>query len=142
MSGVSQTRDLGVQKLYNLGLSFVGAAFLYADLRIPDAMAPELYGEFAYEIDASIWAISFMVVALMNVAGLVINGAWFWSPMLRIFGCAGHIALFSTIAISALSAPFGLVLTVFSACLFLPMSFRFLVQATVDMVRRFQRGRY
>ncbi|MDZ7904591.1 MAG: hypothetical protein U5N55_01495 [Cypionkella sp.] len=81
-----------------------GAAFFFALGRLcgQDTMSPITYGEMAVKTPAIVWALAQILAAVFVLTGIEINGAWRWSPALRLSGCAGLAVLFSVLSFSAL----------------------------------------
>jgi hypothetical protein len=67
-------------------------------------MDPEMYGEVATGIPAEWWAGAIMGFAALTIAGIMINGHWRWSPILRFVGMFFGFVTYSTFAWSAWGA--------------------------------------
>ena len=88
---------------------FVLACLFWAAAKLnPDPIMPaEVYGVWVVSIDAEIWAGSIMMAAGLYMLGILINGAWRWSPLLRTVGALWHVVTLTTFSLSAMGAQYG-----------------------------------
>lgn len=99
----------------------VGVAFLVLSFAWPDAMSPNVYGARAHAVPAEVWALGFISAAGLVIYGLHINGRMpLFTPLLRLVGLAFLFAQFGYLAYSALFAPDGEVVLIFSVLFFMP----------------------
>ena len=70
-------------------------------------MPSEVYGAWVVSIDAEIWAGSIMLAASLFLMGIIINGRWRWSPLLRLCGALWHVGTLGIFAISAAGSEYG-----------------------------------
>lgn len=109
--------------------------YLWSAMR-PDAMSAEVYGQIAIDIADHVWALGYMSASGLVLYGVVINGRWKWSPILRLLGFFALLFLFLVLVISALTAPFGSVVAIFGGLFFIPEILNFIRVNIMDMVVR------
>jgi hypothetical protein len=95
------------QCVFGLLALYCGFAFLFLGLMGLSAMAPDQYGNLAttYEIEAMA-SVQFSAAMLFCI-GLLINGRWRWSSVLRLIGAGVVTALCAALAYGSLLAPDG-----------------------------------
>jgi len=93
----------------------------------------ETYGEWVVQFPTQLWAGSLMAASTFYLLGIVINGRWKWSPILRLIGAGWHFLTLSIFSVGAASAPFGENLCI-SAAVFAVVHFRFAVWNACDLV--------
>lgn len=64
-------------------------------------MPAEVYGDIVTGIPAETWAWSIMSAQFLLLLGVIINGAWRWSPILRCLGSFASIGIFGSFTYSA-----------------------------------------
>ena len=91
--------------LFNLA---VGMMF-YGFARVVDTavMEPTVYGELVTGVPAEWWAEAIMAAQTLLMLGVIINGAWRWSPILRVLGSFASIGIFGSFTLSAVTAVHG-----------------------------------
>lgn len=89
-------------------LAAVGFWFcVAAAVKDTDVMNPEVYGHMITSVKAEVWSWPILVVSLLYILGILINGNWRWSPVLRLFGSVFHVftlGLFAALSLLATSA--------------------------------------
>jgi len=113
-----------------------GVAFLIAAKLMPDAMAPNVYGQAAYDIDAETWALGFIAAPLLVIYGIHINGRALFSPALRIIGYLCLLGLFVYLICSAWHSPDGFIIVAFGGFFFVPSILRYLRVNIMDAAAR------
>lgn len=126
------TRERPAQIRHCVSWFFIGLFFLLIDTFATQAMVPQVYGQRAYQVDASIWAMLFMSSNAVTLRGLQINGRWKYSPLLRIVGYTSLSLLFVVLIVSSLTAPYGVPIWGISLLYFLPTTLWFLKIAVQD----------
>lgn len=92
---------------------FYGFAFFGAAIAGWNAMIPDQFGELAVSGEVEAWAGLQLCSAMLLALGLLINGRWRWSPLLRMIG-AGFITLIcGLLAYSASTASEGVAFFVY-----------------------------
>lgn len=88
---------------------FTIAALFHIVATVADAqsMPTEVYGEWITQYPAEWWAQSIMLASTLYIIGIIVNGNWRWSPVLRLIGAAGHVIILSAFVIGAKDATFG-----------------------------------
>lgn len=96
----------GVAMLDYSALSFgIGMLFwMVAKWKDAAIMDPKMYGEVATGIPAEWWAGAIMAFSSLTIVGIIINGHWKWSPVLRFIGMFFGFVVYSTFAWSAWGA--------------------------------------
>ena len=85
---------------------FYGAAFLaVSGVLGMTAVSPADYGETAVSFEIEAMAGMQLSGALMMITGLMINGRWRWSALVRLCGAAVLVGLCALLAWPAASAP-------------------------------------
>ena len=79
------------------------------------AMSPEVYGPVVIAVPAELWSSVLLFANATHLMGLYINGRWRWSPFVRVLALLTHSTFSFVFLTSSLSAPFGDVVTLFSA---------------------------
>lgn len=127
---------------FSLGVVLVGTAFLCLSVVWPDAMRQEEYGAKAYAIPAEIWALGFISGGGLIIYGLHINGRKpLFTPAIRLLGLMFLIGLFGYLAYSALSAPGGAVIVIFSTLFFIPYLWHFAIAEARQLALRWRIAR-
>lgn len=83
-----------------------------AKLKDSPVMPAAVYGEWVVSFPAEWWAASIMLASAIYLSGILINGAWRWSPLLRLSGALWHIVTLTAFVIGASSAEYGDFLTI------------------------------
>lgn len=94
-----------VMQWCTLGLSVLFG--LRAVLSEGQIMPAEVYGEWVTEYPAEWWAILIFASSVIYILGIVINGHWRWSPVLRVIGAASHVTVMAAFVRGAADATFG-----------------------------------
>ena len=131
------------QSQRNMSVRVMASAALFwaGSLMSPNAMGPSIYGEIAFSFEIEAWVSGFILGAALLAYGVTINGAWRFSPLLRIVGLSILLALFSALAWSAFQAPSGVIIWSWSIpCLLWPCA-NFLRLNLVDVWRRWRDDR-
>ena len=102
-------RQFGQGQLFvQVMLAAVGFWFCAAAaIKDTDVMNPDVYGYLITSVKAEWWSWPIFVVSLIYILGILINGNWRWSPVLRLFGSVFHVltlGLFSALSLLATSA--------------------------------------
>ena len=118
-------------RIFLCGLLF----YIWASM-MPGAMAPEVYGQVAFDIEAETWALGYMSASGLIMYGVIINGRWRWSPILRLLGLFALLLMFIILVLSALTATFGSVVAIFGGLFFIPEIVGFIRVNILDMVAR------
>ncbi|MDZ7906411.1 MAG: hypothetical protein U5N55_11995 [Cypionkella sp.] len=90
--------------------AFLGLALLFwiAARANDDPIMPAIvYGEFVTSLPAEVWAAALMIASTIHILGIVINGEWRWSPVLRFIGATAHCATLSLFTLTSFAAPYG-----------------------------------
>ena len=90
--------------------AFLGIAILFwvaATLNDSGVMRAETYGEWVVQFPAEYWAGSLVAASTLYLLGVIINGRWHYSPVLRVIGAGWHTVTLSAFAIGAYSASNG-----------------------------------
>lgn len=128
-------RNLACRVMASAALFWVGS------LLSPNAMGASIYGDLAFAFEVEAWVSGFILGAALLAYGVTINGAWRYSPLLRIAGLSILLVLFSALAWSAFQAPSGVIIWSWSIpCLLLPCA-NFLRLNVVDVSRRWRNDR-
>lgn len=89
-------------------LAAIGFWFcIAAAIKTADVMNPAIYGPIITSVKAGYWAWPIFVTSLIYILGILINGNWRWSPVLRLFGSIFHVitlGAFATFSLTAMSA--------------------------------------
>jgi hypothetical protein len=88
-----------------LGISV--AFWIAAKASHDPVMDARTYGEWVVGIDAEIWAASIMLASFVFLMGIVINGEWRHSPIMRFIGAAWHVLTLGAFCVGSFGAPFG-----------------------------------
>ncbi len=91
--------------LFNLGVGMVFWAF--AKIVDSAVMEPKVYGDLVTGIPAEWWAGAIMAAQTTLMIGVIINGAWRWSPALRCLGSFASVGIFGSFTLSAVTAVYG-----------------------------------
>jgi hypothetical protein len=70
-------------------------------------MPAEVYGVWVTSFPAESWATSLMLASAVYLAGIMINGTWKWSPLLRLTGAAWHTITLGMFSVGSAQAQFG-----------------------------------
>lgn len=81
--------------------------FTKAVLSDSPIMPVEVYGEFVTSYPADWWAESLMLASGTYLLGIIINGEWRWSPLLRMVGAGWHCATLTLFTVTSQAAEFG-----------------------------------
>lgn len=81
--------------------------WVFAKMSDTQVMPAEVYGAWVTSYPAEWWAASIMLASAAYICGILINGAWRWSPALRVIGAAWHVITLSAFVVSAMSARYG-----------------------------------
>jgi len=109
------SRHKSTQAAFGLLALFYGFAFFGAAIAGWNAMLPQQFGEISVSGEVEAWAGVQLSASVMLALGLLINGRWRWSAVLRMVG-AGFITLICGIlSYSAFSAPEGVAFTIYCA---------------------------
>jgi len=100
-------RHKGAQTAFAALALFYGFAFFAFAIAGFQAMASDTYGDAAVAGEVEAWAGLQLSGAMMLTIGLLINGRWRWSAVLRFAGAGTVAALCVVLALSAISAPAG-----------------------------------
>lgn len=130
-------RDRSDQWSFALRMLTCGFLFFIASSVWPEAMPEDVYGSMAYDIDAETWSLGFMAASGLLIYGVLINGRWRWSPVLRIAGLSMLLAMFVYLVVSALHAPYGSVIVIFGGLFFVPEILIFLRSNVRDLAARY-----
>lgn len=99
----------------------VGIAFLALSFFWPDAMSPNVYGAQAHAVPAEVWALGFIAAPGLVIFGLHINGRKpRLTPLLRLVGITFLFGQYAYLAVSAMGAPDGEAIVIFSVLFFAP----------------------
>lgn len=85
-------------------------------------MRPETYGDWIVLWPTRFWAGSLMLASGVYLMGIIINGRWRWSPLLRLMGAVWHFGTLTAFAAGASEAPYGenlMISSAVSACVHL-----------------------
>jgi len=129
-------RDRTDQLSFAIRVFLCGLLFYIWSSMLPGAMAPEVYGQAAFDIEAETWSIGFMSAAGLILYGVIINGRWRWSPILRLLGFFALLLMFTVLVLSSISAQFGSVVAIFGGLFFIPEIVGFIRVNILDMVAR------
>jgi hypothetical protein len=79
------------------------ASLFWAMARLTDRpiMEPDDYGHWVTQFPAEYWAWSLMVASTVFLLGVIINGNWRWSPLLRLIGAGWHLITLVTFSAGA-----------------------------------------
>lgn len=94
---------------------FVACLFWIAAGTGDFAMSEEVYGPVVIAVPAELWSSVLLFANAAHLFGLYINGRWRWSPLVRVMALLTHSAFSITFLTSSVAAPFGDVVTLFSA---------------------------
>lgn len=81
--------------------------FIAAKLKDSPLMPAEVYGEWVVSIPAEAWAISIMLASVIYILGIIVNGNWRWSPLLRLIGAGWQILTLGAFTIGSGAAAYG-----------------------------------
>jgi hypothetical protein len=82
-------------------------SYVAAKLSDDPVMPGIIYGDWATSFPAESWAVWLMLAGFIYLAGILINGAWRWSPALRLIGAAWQMMTLGLFSVSAFTAQFG-----------------------------------
>ncbi len=82
-------------------------SYVAAKMNDGPVMPHEVYGEWATSFPAENWAVWLMLASFVYLIGIILNGSWRWSPLLRLIGAAWHMLTLGLFCISAMTAQFG-----------------------------------
>ena len=102
-------------QLFFLALAVL--CYIAAKAKHSPVMPAEVYGEWVTSYPAENWAVSLMLASAVYLAGIIINGAWRWSPALRLTGAAWHTITLGMFSIGSSEAQFGDVFSLATALL-------------------------
>lgn len=80
----------------------------------PDQMAGRSYQWFIEIMPISIWAMLFLVFGLFQFAGVLINGRWHKSPLLRMAGLLASIVTYSVMTTGFVQSEAWLAVSVYA----------------------------
>lgn len=129
-------RDRSDQLNFAVRIFLCGLLFYVWSVMMPNAMPVDVYGKTAFDIQTSVWALGFMSAASLVLYGVIINGRWRWSPLLRLTGFSAILFMFAVLVVSALTAPYGSVVAIFGGIFFIPGIIGFIGKNIMDMVAR------
>lgn len=129
-------RDRIDQLYFAFRIFLCGLFFFVWSYFLPGAMSPEVYGVAATDIKAATWSLGYMSAAGLILYGVIINGRWRWSPILRLTGFFALLLMFIVLVVSSLSAPHGSVVAIFGGLFFIPEILYFIRANILDMVAR------
>jgi hypothetical protein len=66
-----------------------------------------VYGEWVTAYPAEWWALLIFAASTVYLFGIVINGHWRWSPVLRVAGAAAHVTTMAAFVRGASGAVYG-----------------------------------
>lgn len=119
------------------GVFAAACLFMAGTFLSPNSMGQSLYGPYAQAIEAEAWAAGYIGASLLSIYGILINGRWRWSPMIRTAGFAVMSGMFGFLGFSAWAgAADGVVVWAFTFGFFLPQSLRFLFLNIRDAAAR------
>lgn len=122
---------------------FVCAALFWAGALVDmDTMAPDVFGPISTKVDVDGWAGLQMAGSALFGMGVMINGRWRWSPVLRMIASLALAGEFFTFAYSAALAPQGFAVAAYVGCMtgvFLFFSWLSLIDS-IGSWRRWQNG--
>ncbi len=81
--------------------------FIAAKLKDSPVMPAEVYGEWVVSIDAEAWAVSIMLASVVYILGIIVNGNWRWSPLLRLIGAGWHVLTLGAFTVGSGAATYG-----------------------------------
>lgn len=87
-----------------MGFAFWGVAAFLDD----PVMDATVYGKFIGSYPAEWWAGSVILASFIYLAGIIINGNWRWSALLRLVGATWHVVTLSAFAHGGWAAPQGM----------------------------------
>ena len=82
-------------------------SYVAAKISNDPVMPGIIYGDWATSFPAESWAVWLMLAGFIYLAGILINGAWRWSPALRLVGAAWQMMTLGLFSVSAFTAQFG-----------------------------------
>lgn len=85
-------------RLLEISLSWMLLTRGLACLMPQVAMSPALYGDFLEIMPESAWGALYFISGSLILAGIIINGRWRRSPVLRMIGALGSAMLLSMLA--------------------------------------------
>lgn len=86
----------------------ISAAFWAAALlQDGPVMRPQTYGPWIVTWPTQWWAGSLMLASATFLLGIIINGRWRWSPLLRLIGAAWHSTTLGIFCAGGIVAPYG-----------------------------------
>lgn len=132
----------GRQMWFNVFLITSAVLFWCLNLRSDGAMHPAVYGDGVVSVDASAWAAGLLGAALLPLIGILLDGRGWIFPALRLIGAITQVAMFTWLAKSSLSAPYGAVVAAFSGGFFLPVCLAFLWLNIKDAIWRWRDYRH
>lgn len=96
------------QLVFELMMLGIATMFwLAAKAKSGPVMPASVYGEWVTSFDAEVWAGSIMLASFVFLAGIIINGEWRWSPVLRFIGSLWQVTTLSAFAIGSFGAQYG-----------------------------------
>lgn len=103
------------QLVVQVGMFALGVAFWVAGTVMDRPVMDELaYGDVITRYHAEWWAVSILVASTVYLLGIIINGDWRHSPLLRIAGATWHVLTLSAFAWGGWHAPSGMHLAIFT----------------------------
>ena len=97
-------RHGGAQMTYQVPLLAMSFLFwIQAVLSDDPVMTPDMYGFWVTQFQAEVWAVSIMLASTIYISGILINGNWRWSPVLRFLGAMWHVFTMGAFAWGAIS---------------------------------------
>ena len=70
-------------------------------------MEADTYGVWVTSFDAELWAGSIMLASFLFLLGIIINGEWRWSTVLRFIGALWHVLTLGAFCIGAWGTAHG-----------------------------------
>lgn len=83
------------------------AFYLAAKAKETPVMPAEVYGDWVTSFQAETWAISLMLASTIYLCGIIINGSWKWSPVLRLIGAGWHTTTLGLFCVGSAQATYG-----------------------------------
>jgi hypothetical protein len=85
------------------------AIMFYAAAVLTDApvMQADTYGAWVTSFHAEVWAGSIMLASFVFLLGIIINGEWRWSTVLRCIGAVWHVLTLAAFCVGAFGTAHG-----------------------------------
>lgn len=81
--------------------------YLRAVMSDGQVMPAEVYGAWVTSFPAEWWAETIMAASTVYIVGILINGHWRWSPVLRVAGSGLHVVVMAAFVQGAFGATYG-----------------------------------